>query len=343
MKRFFLEKALFLPFLAKNLYLCTTMPRHLLIVNPISGTHSKKGLTEQIEARLAAAGIEVVTYFTTAPGDATRRARLAVDSGEFDAVLACGGDGTVNEVARAMCHAPIPMGIIPAGSGNGLARHIVIPIDPLRALDTIIDDVVTDCDYAEVNGKPFFCTFGIGFDAAVSDRFAASGKRGRMSYVQSTIAEFRHYRPEHYTIETPDGTIEREAFLIAVCNASQYGNNAFIAPQASITDGLLDVIVIHKASALRTMLLGVDMMAGLLRHNRLAETIRTPRVTITRGANAPAHIDGEPAPNLGATLSVDCIHRGIKIFTQKDKSPFRPIVSPLEYYLRDLAISLHIK
>lgn len=318
------------------------MPRHLLIVNPISGTHSKRGLAERISSRLAEAGIDVDTYVTTGPGDATRRVRTAVDSGEYDAVLACGGDGTVNEVARAMCHAPIPMGIIPAGSGNGLARHIVIPVDPMRALDAIIAGQVCECDYATVNGRPFFCTFGMGFDAAVSDRFAASGKRGRMSYVRSTLVEFARYQPVHYVIETTDATLHRDAFLVAVCNASQYGNNAFIAPHASITDGLLDVVIVHKADALRTMLLGVDMMTGLLGHNRLVETLRVPRLTIRRNPG-PAHLDGEPVGDLGGRLDVECIHGGLRMFVEKDKAPFRPIISPLEYYLGGMAITLHLK
>ena len=318
------------------------MPRHLLIVNPISGTQSKHGLPERISARLAEAGIDVDTYVTTGPGDATRRVRQAVDAGEYDAVLACGGDGTVNEVARAMCHAPIPMGIIPAGSGNGLARHIVIPVDPVLALDAVIAGQVCECDYATVNGRPFFCTCGMGFDAAVSDRFAASGKRGRMSYVRSTLVEFAHYKPEYYVLETPEATLHRDAFLVAICNASQYGNNAFIAPQASITDGLLDVVIIHKADALRTMMLGLDMMTGLLRNNRLVETLRVPRLSIIRDPG-PAHLDGEPTGDLGTRLDVQCVHGGLRLFVEKDKAPFRPIVSPLEYYLGSMAISLHIK
>ncbi len=318
------------------------MPRHLLIINPISGTHSKRGLAERIGERLGRAGIDVDTYVTAGPGDATRRVREAVEKGGYDAVLACGGDGTVNEVARAMCHAPIPMGIIPAGSGNGLARHIVIPVDPMRALDAVIAGQVCRCDYAMVNGREFFCTCGMGFDAAVSDRFAASGKRGRMSYVRSTVVEFMRYRPEHYVIETPEATLERDAFLVAICNASQYGNNAFIAPQASITDGLLDVVIIHKADALRTMLLGVDMMTGLLAHNRLVETLRVPRLSIRR-ASGPAHLDGEPVGDLGSRLDVECVHGGLRMFVEKDKSPFRPIISPLEYYLGGMAITLHLR
>lgn len=318
------------------------MPRHLLIINPVSGTHSKEGLAGRITTRLARAGIAVDTYLTTGPGDATRRVRQALEAGGYDAVLACGGDGTVNEVARAMCHATIPMGIIPAGSGNGLARHIVIPVDPMRSLEAVIAGHATACDYATVNGRPFFCTCGMGFDAAVSDRFASSGKRGRMTYIRSTAAEFAHYRPGHYVIRTPDAELHRDAFIVAVCNASQYGNNAFIAPHASITDGLLDVVIIRKASALRTLLLSVDMMTGLLGNNRLVETLRLPRVTIERRPG-PAHIDGEPAPDLGPRIDAECVHGGLLLFTEEGKKPFRPIVSPIEYYLRSLAISLHIK
>ena len=139
----------------------------MLIINPISGNGNKDGLAEKIADRLAPAGIALEVRETSCRGDATNIAREAIDR-QFDAVLACGGDGTVNETARAVRDTGMTMGIIPAGSGNGLARHLAIPVDPILSLDVILQDHRENCDYGTVNGQPFFCTFGVGYDAAVS-------------------------------------------------------------------------------------------------------------------------------------------------------------------------------
>ena len=201
--------------------------RLLLIINPVSGTSNKKELADKITSRLSAEGFEVETALTACRGDATRLARLAVDNG-MAGVLACGGDGTVNETARALCGTDVSLGIIPAGSGNGLARHLGIPIDPMLSLDVIAERHIVPCDYATVNGSQFFCTFGVGFDAAVSHRFARQGRRGMATYVKSAFSEYLNYRPQVYTVSANGVPITEKAFLVAVCNASQYGNNAYI-------------------------------------------------------------------------------------------------------------------
>lgn len=311
----------------------------LLIINPISGSGHKDNLAERITAVLARKGIDVDTERTTCSGDATRLARLGVERG-VDAVLACGGDGTVNETARALCDTGMPMGIIPAGSGNGLARHLSIPVDPIVSLDIIAEGRVEDCDYGTVNGRPFFCTFGMGFDAAVSDRFAASGQRGKISYVRSAIEEFLRFHHEHYTIHVDDRVITDDAFLVACCNASQYGNNAYIAPKASITDGVLDMVIVRKANILETAMIGVDLMAGTIHRNRIIETIPVRNATIVREGNGPAHIDGEPV-SLGDRLTVECHHGGLRLLIPTDRDEFHPLLTPAEDLLRDINITLN--
>lgn len=314
------------------------MPQRLrLIVNPISGTRSgqaKHSLATQIEQRLALHGFETSTAFTAGPGDATRLARQAVSAG-FDGVIACGGDGTINETATAMIDAPVPMGIIPAGSGNGLARHMAIPMEPLEATDIIAARNVMDCDFGQVNDRPFFCTFGVGFDAAVSDRFAAASSRGKFTYLRCAVEEFAHYSGDHYIIDIDGERIERDAFLIACCNASQYGNNAYIAPTASITDGVLDLIIINRASKLRTLMLGFDMMAGLIADNNIIETFRVKSAHIMRSKPGPAHLDGEPV-EMGLDINVDCRPQRLKLFTSPEKTPFKPLITPAESLLSDL-------
>lgn len=312
--------------------------RLMLIINPISGTGGKAGMAETVIGRLAPLGHTVDTCYTTCRGDATRLARMAVDQG-YDGVLACGGDGTINETARALCGTPVTLGIIPAGSGNGLARHIGIPIDPRLSLDVIALEHIEPVDYGTVNGTEFFCTMGVGFDAAVSHRFAAQHRRGKLMYVKSAIDEYSAYTPQTYTISANGDIITRRAFIITVANASQYGNNAYIAPEASITDGLLDVTVIHAGNPLQTMRMGIDMMTGYLNKNMLIETFRTPAVAIYRKDAGEAHIDGEPV-ELGPTLDIRCHRHALRVFTLRDKPRFRPIITPIASTLSDWRIGL---
>lgn len=310
-----------------------------LIINPISGTHSKAGLARHIAQALSLDGISTDVAYTTCRGDATRLARESVDMG-YDGVLACGGDGTVNETARALCGTDVALGIIPAGSGNGLARHLDIPIDIDYSLRVIKERNIINCDFAQVNGSPFFCTFGLGFDAAVSHQFAKEKTRGLLTYIKSAINIYSKYHSEKYTISI-DGQepFTREAFLVACCNASQYGNNAFIAPEASVTDGKLDVIIVKDASRIRTLLVGLDMMTGMMPHNAQTEIYQAAKVKIVREHPGPCHLDGEAA-EMGTELNVKCIPSQIRLFCPTDKTRFRPFITPISYFMRDLSLSI---
>ncbi len=308
----------------------------LLIINPISGTNSKRELAGAIEKRVRSMGHTITTSLTTGPGDATRLAKKAVDGG-FDAVLACGGDGTVNEIATALIGTDVALGILPNGSGNGLARHIDIPTDPILALKIIKNGKITDCDYCTVNEIPFFCTFGLGFDAAVSHRFASGRKRGLLAYLKSALNEFISFTPESYRITISNDSINVDAFLIACCNASQYGNNAFIAPTASITDGLIDITIVHSGNALSEVFVGVEMLAGSITKGGLIDTFRTDRLDITRNQAGIAHIDGEPV-ELPDRLTIKCHHKGLKIFAPTKRSRFRPLFTPAMMFARDCYI-----
>lgn len=314
-----------------------SLKRLFLIINPISGTGSKEGMDVKLAEAFASHGFETHVEFTTCAGDATRLAREAVKDG-FDCVVACGGDGTINETARAMVGTGVAMGIIPAGSGNGLARHIGIPIDPLLAVDVIGERNVKDCDYGTVNGRPFFCTFGVGFDAAVSDRFASSGKRGKMTYIKSAFQEFVRYEPEPYTIIVDGEKISDDAFVVTVCNASQYGNNAYIAPEASITDGLLDIMIIKKMPKMATFLLGVDLLSGTLERHRGVQHLKVKKAVIERKNEGPAHIDGEPF-KAGNRLEIECHDGQLKLFITAAKQPFKPIITPIESMMQDLSLT----
>ena len=308
-------------------------PTLMLVVNPISGTRSKRKLIPVLKSRLREMGFEVDTRLTAARGDATRLAHEAVAQ-KYYGVLACGGDGTVNETARALCDTGVPLGILPAGSGNGLARHIGLLIDPIEALKVIGERHIEDCDYCTANDRPFFCTFGVGFDAAVTHKFSRQRRRGLLMYLKSAIDVFVSFSPERYSLTTDDRVLVDKAFLIACCNASQYGNNAFIAPSASIRDGLMDITVIHKSNPFAQALVGVDLMTGYIGKNALIDIIRVSHATISRDQAGVAHIDGEPV-DMPEKIDVVCHPGGLRLFTPRDKMTFRPLITPLKMMLRD--------
>lgn len=315
------------------------MTKVRLIINPISGTRSKTGLDRMVIDALGPLGREVEVAYTKGHGDATRLALSAVEKG-CETVLAAGGDGTINETAAALCGTGVVLGIIPCGSGNGLARHLGIPVDIKESLKIIIENHAMDIDYATVNDKKFFCTCGVGFDAAVSEAFARKKTRGKLTYIQSTFQTYANYEPEHYTIIANGKTLTEKAFLVAVCNASQYGNNAYIAPSASINDGLLDVTIIHAGNALSTALVGVDMLTGMIERNMLIQTFRTDNIIIEREHRGPSHVDGEPM-EMDHRLTVRCHHNGLRVFTPTVVQPFRPILTPVSSMFNDFRIAVN--
>lgn len=314
------------------------MARLMLIINPISGTGSKKGVAGMVEQAMAACGHDVDVRLTGARGDATRLAGEAARKGYYG-VLACGGDGTVNETARALCSTDTALGILPAGSGNGLARHLQIPVDISSALKVVASDNIVASDYGTVNGIPFFCTFGMGFDAAVSHRFARQSRRGIFSYIKSAISEYVQFRPQTYTVSANGKLLTEKAFLIAVCNASQWGNNAYIAPEASITDGLLDITIVHSGTAIDTAVMGMDIFTGYISKNTMVHTFRAPACVIYRNGEGEAHIDGEPMM-MDDILDVKCHHGVLKIFTPGESHRFTPVITPLHEIIKGAGISL---
>lgn len=305
-----------------------------MIVNPKSGTRRKEGLDTMVRSILSPDGVGLDVVPTRYAGHASELAIEAVKEG-YDAIVAAGGDGTVNEVASSLCGTGVPLGIIPCGSGNGLARSLGIPNDFEGAVKYMQNSRVTDMDHGIISGHPFFCTCGVGFDAAVSMKFATSKKRGRSSYIRSVLKEFVEYNPEPYAIAIDGKILTERAFLIAVCNAPQYGNNAYIAPNARLTDGMLDITVVHSGSSLATALVGVDLFTGNLDRNTQIETFRVPSAIITRLNPGPAHIDGEPM-ELGSCLKVECHPANLTVLASELDTQFRPFISPLKEFITDL-------
>jgi YegS/Rv2252/BmrU family lipid kinase len=310
-----------------------------LIINPISGVGSKELIENLVHKILGGAGYEITTAYTCSRGDATRIAQMAVENGYYG-VIAAGGDGTINETAIALCNTDTSLGIIPCGSGNGLARHLGIPINAEDAIKIIAENHVVKSDYGSVNGRPFFCTFGIGFDAAVSSSFARQSRRGKLSYLKSTISEYVKYHPQVYTISANGHVLTEKAFLIACCNASQYGNNAYIAPNASLTDGLLDFTIIHAGTPLDTAMVGVDLFTGYINSNTLIHSFRAPAAVIYRQTSDPIHLDGDPVTT-DDTIEIKCHKGALKLFTPTKEVEFRPIITPLENMLREISLTFN--
>lgn len=307
----------------------------LLIINPISGTRSKRGLEDFVCQRIADAGLTPRVAYTEGPGDASRLAAEAAGQG-VPLVIAAGGDGTVNETASGLCGTQTALGIIPLGSGNGLARSLGIPQDVKASLDVILKGRTMCIDHGVANGHNFFCTFGIGFDAKVSEEFARQKRRGRVTYIKSVFREFLKYQPEAYTISVGGTVITEKAFLIAVCNASQYGNNAYIAPSAKLDDGLLDMIVVHSGSPLKNVTVGVDLLTGYIDRNTLIDSFRVSEATITRLHDGPAHFDGDPV-SLGRAISIECRPASLWVMAPEKETRFRPLITPLSSAISDLA------
>lgn len=301
--------------------------RTLLIINPISGTMPKEGIAARVVERLGPSGHEVLSAMTEYAGHGAELAARARQDG-FDLVIAAGGDGTVNEVASALRSGQTALAILPLGSGNGLARHLYGSIDIDRVLDIIARGNVTRADYGTVNDIPFFCTFGLGFDAKVSREFEHLPSRGITTYIKSALQEYLTYSPHVYEIETGEESVRVRAFIVAVCNASQYGNNAFIAPHASIHDGLLDITIIHAGNPLTRFGAAVELFTGRLDRNLLIQTLRVRSATI-RHLPGPGHIDGEPRM-MPETLNVMCHPGDLPLVTDHDKPPFRPFLTPME-------------
>lgn len=296
----------------------------VFIINFVSGTSNKAEIPALIAETLDTAQFDYEIVPTEYAGHASEIATRAKDEG-VDIVVAVGGDGTVNEVARAIVHSRTALGIIPCGSGNGLARHLLLPMQARKAIEIINACKISDLDYGVINGYPFFCTCGMGFDAFISLKFADAGKRGPITYVENVLREGLKYKPETYIVEDEFGTNRYKAFLISCANASQYGNNAYIAPQASMSDGLMDVVIMEPFDVLEAPQISIDMFNKTLDMNSKIKTFKCRKLHIHRSSEGAIHYDGDPVMT-GKDIDVELQPKGIRIIVNPfaDRSERRP-------------------
>jgi diacylglycerol kinase (ATP) len=282
----------------------------LFVINPVAGGKTKDHVPQLIQQHLNKEAVEPTIVFTEEAGHAHWLAKEA--SKTYNSIVAVGGDGTVNEVASAVVGSKAALGILPFGSGNGLARFLSIPMDTAKAIQTISNNQVEQIDAGQMNGKWFFNMAGMGFDAHISQVFAQKTKRGFITYFKSALQEIISYKSQNYHITIDGLTYDREAFMLSFANSSQYGNNAHVSPRASVQDGLLDVCVIKPFPLYRFPEMGLRMFTKTADTSRFVEIIRGKHIQVTRKAEGPAHIDGEPQI-LGKSTEINIIPLSLKV------------------------------
>ena len=269
------------------------MPRKLLfIVNPNAGKKISEKVIQTIRKELP-----VDIYYQIVvwkDKDHFEEITSLLKTQGYTDAIAVGGDGTVNQVAKTILNTNIALGIVPIGSGNGLARSLGISMDIELAIKQIVLGLNSRIDCGIVNGTPFFCSSGIGFDAHIGHLFATSQKRGLQSYVKITISELFKYRAKEYILHFNGQEIKRKAFLITVANAGQYGNDFYIAPEAKISDGLFHVVILKPFSVLKVFGILIKILRRRAHLSSSIETYTTDRLTITRKGFDTIHFDGEP-------------------------------------------------
>lgn len=284
----------------------------VFVINPISGTQGKEQILAWVNEKLDREKYDMEVVYTEYAGHAVQIAAQKAAEKAF-AVVAIGGDGTINEIARSLVHTDTALGIIPCGSGNGLARHLQIPLDPKKAVDIINGGRLEVIDYGKINGIPFFCTCGVGFDAFVSLKFSQAGKRGPLTYLEQTLLESLKYRPEVYELEMDGNASARyRAFLIACGNASQYGNNAYITPRATLDDGLLDVTILEPFTVLDVPSLSFQLFNKTIDQNSRIKTFQCKSLRIHRSKPGVVHFDGDPMM-AGEDIEVSIVQRELKV------------------------------
>lgn len=263
------------------------------ILNPRSGrTPGNARLLEKTRAFVSAHGLSAEVVLTERPRHATKLARQAIADG-CDRVVAVGGDGTLNEVATALIGSPSVLGLLPCGSGNGFGRHLGIVKAGDAAFQALLEGEVRTVDTGTVNGIPFVNVMGVGFDAEISTRFNQLTKRGFPAYLRTTLQLYFRYRRRSYTVRSGGEARQVRAFLIAVANSDQYGNNCYIAPGASVSDGALDLSVIKRADVLNALPLVYRLFSGTADRSSSMMCLRGSAFSIERDAPGPVHTDGE--------------------------------------------------
>ena len=295
-----------------------------VIINPVSGTGGKASIPLKINSAFDPNKYDVIIRYTGYAGHATEIAKKAVKE-KFKYVIAAGGDGTVNEIAKALVGTSCVLGIIPLGSGNGLARDLNISMNIDKSIETISEGVNRTIDYGIANEHIFFCTCGVGFDAFVSERFAEEKMRGPLGYVKNMLESVIDFKSEEYELTYEGKTIKERAFVVTCANASQYGNEAYIAPGADMEDGKMNVALIKPINAFEMPQTTIQLFTKSLHKNNKVINILTSDLLIKRNRSGVMHVDGESI-EAGKEINVRIIPKGLHVLApEKEKGEKRPI------------------
>jgi len=283
----------------------------LFVINPIAGIRKKTYVENIINRHLDPDKFVPMIRYTEYKGHGTKITQKALKSG-IRKVVAVGGDGTVNEVASALRDTDAALGIIPLGSGNGLARHLHIPLRTKAAVDILNSAKEIKIDYGVVNGIPFFCTCGVGFDAFVGEQFAEHDERGFITYVRTTLAEYLRYKPKKYKLKIKKTKIKSRAFLVTFANAAQWGNNAYISPHADIQDGYLDICMLAPFPRIRALNIGFRLFNRHIYNCKYLKVLRSNKVVLKRKKPGAVHFDGEPVV-MKKTIRIYVVPKGLRV------------------------------
>jgi len=263
------------------------------IINPVSGVFSKDRVIEAIGKGLDRTKFDYSIEYTEGPGHAIEICNRKIAEG-VDIIVAVGGDGSVNEIARTLTDKKVVLGIIPAGSGNGLAHHLNIPFSYRKAIEIINSGKILKIDTGSINDVFFVSIAGIGFDGIVAREYAKNKRRGFFTYLKVVTEEYVNYRPRRYTIEINGEVLKRKALFISFANSDQFGYGASIAPSASVDDGLLDVIIMKKPLMIEVPILASLLYWRKIDLSRQFEIIKAKELVVKTRRKRWVNIDGEP-------------------------------------------------
>lgn len=272
--------------------------KFLVFINPISGAKNKDAAKAIVEQTLLANNF----YFEVLPTEKEGEyiyLKNKIATEKITDIIICGGDGSVNQIGAHLVGVQVNIGIIPLGSGNGLAFTAGISANPKRAMQTIINGRVQKIDAFKINNN-FSChIIGVGFDAEVAHQFAVHPSRGGGTYVRLVLKNYFKAKPYPFQIKIENTIINTNAFFVCVANSNQFGNKIKIAPKASLSDGLLDVVIVQKASKLNVFIKMIQhffrvSIMEVKQSRNIVQYFQTKKLSFTNIAKAPLHIDGEP-------------------------------------------------
>jgi diacylglycerol kinase (ATP) len=287
------------------------------VINPVSGLGKKKWLEKEIPFRMKERGIEFEIVYTTHAGHATDLAKKAAEE-KIGVLAIAGGDGSVHEAAIALAGTETALAIIPAGSGNGIARHFGIETDPMEAIKEFPDYKIFEADTWNLNGKFFLGFAGCGFDATIAHAFAKIDKRGFRGYMKLVLQEMRKFNPPVLKINSGDSVSEEKIFVASFCSVNQYGNNIFIDANARATDGIISLNIVTPFPFYKfPRILYKSSRKGLHKSSYYKKT-EGERIVLFSMDELPLHLDGEPAGTVQGEIVVEKNSQTLKLLGRQD-------------------------